>query len=1124
MTERTPQTKEEILKRIADMEAKDAERDRQIANMEAKKSGQPMPAKSSPVAEPTPGGNRGPNKIVDPTTQKDIKGNKKIETKKQNPAEEILHFITEYDLESSLSPEFKNLDEAQKLLVIHGLKQRIVDMVKADAQTQYSEDLKSKKGLKFIFSSFRAGINKNRNIKILEAKAFKEINGTDAGKQLIAENLAQLTQMAKGREVEIGEDGKPNLIYINKNDIKNASLEEKASVIEFNIAANAFRALPYEWGQEKSGKHKKAYEEAKAAYEKARNEILNIQISKETEKTKREEIVTSLLQLDNILQLDQLLNTHPEFEKLLNDLPQNSTFKEQLKDVLHTVTGGNILAFGGGIGARMLAGGAALATGISALTIVAAPVIGAAVGGYRGKMRAEGTLEEKKITARHGQKDESKERVHTTDVTLLNQRLERTIKDLEFFNIGDTAKDKRMTERKLSLLILTIDHVRGKIERGQVNFGDPKLALTNQFALTRNLNYALTLKESLLPANKDAVEKNIDSLLATYVNPLSQTLETKTSEAQKTFVKEQMKKGAKWGAGFALAGYTVRSLGEHIGWWGGNGAEQAGGTNFTEEQKDVIHAKFLHTQAMAKAESLKMAHESTTNQPDPTHVARGDSSIVSKSTTPETSAGSQRTAGTLAETKPAAVAAGGAVAQEGQKATEATIKAAAITTPEKGVASIFTKGTGENHLLTGPTEIQIGTNPANLDHALEKLFLGKTLPTGNLSEGNKIIINKIFAARTLNEIANLKVLLCGGNVAGIKASELIGVISVHDGVIEVKDVSKLYEIIEDLHEHSGSQKLLDIFEKDNTSAVGYTGNVDWVEKVHAANMPGIGHPEFTNAQVDDLSQYKNVPTDTGSFACHHIGPIHNNDSETIAAIKKDLGIPEETADLNHKDYHKDPNPVAIKGTNPADRIITHTESSTPEPTPAPRETPSGRNYHYDTDKSLGINQGTGVKGENFSSDYAGQNYQGNSRYGGYGGRGSYSGYNNYGDPRGYGGMPMQEIQEMFENNPYNLSMEMLQKVEGVQHSQMEHLFGDKAPDVWNEVKEIRADKLLEKVTSPENAGTKESIFAGLLKKASAMAFLEPKSGGWFSSSEKAGDFYMRCLQKIAAMSQLGKLK
>src|SRR3989344_5708884 len=61
--------------------------------------------------------------------------------KEMTPAEEVAGFISQFGLEPALPPEFANLSDEQKLLVVRQLENRIIDIVKADAQTQYSEDL-----------------------------------------------------------------------------------------------------------------------------------------------------------------------------------------------------------------------------------------------------------------------------------------------------------------------------------------------------------------------------------------------------------------------------------------------------------------------------------------------------------------------------------------------------------------------------------------------------------------------------------------------------------------------------------------------------------------------------------------------------------------------------------------------------------------------------------------------------------------------------------------------------------------------------------------------------------------------------------------------------------------------
>ena len=66
------------------------------------------------------------------------------ESTKNPPEEEVNDFLAEMNLEPMLPFEFHKLSETQKLKVIRDLKRRVVDIVKADAQTQYSEAIKER--------------------------------------------------------------------------------------------------------------------------------------------------------------------------------------------------------------------------------------------------------------------------------------------------------------------------------------------------------------------------------------------------------------------------------------------------------------------------------------------------------------------------------------------------------------------------------------------------------------------------------------------------------------------------------------------------------------------------------------------------------------------------------------------------------------------------------------------------------------------------------------------------------------------------------------------------------------------------------------------------------------------
>ena len=504
------------------------------------------------------------------------------ESTKNPPEEEVNDFLAEMNLEPMLPFEFHKLSETQKLKVIRDLKRRVVDIVKADAQTQYSEAIKERvkkdKGILKVVGVLADSIKKESEIKKTEYKVFEEIRTTDEGKKLIVEDLKLLVGKAGRQDVGMGTfkgEAYPFVYYDPGGlDTVRYTPEEIKVFSYFNRFANDFSQIPYEWGQERSGKHKREYEKAKAEYEKARNAVLEIKTKKENPYQKGKAML-DMLEVDNALQMEQLLNTHPEFEKALNDLTEGKSgigIIEGAKNLLKKVIGekgANRQLFAGGFGLRMAARGAALASGATFLTALAAPVTGALIGGLRGRLRAKDTLETRQREARRGKEDESKEKVVMTDATHMSEKLEKL--DSEVNNLYSKG-NIRAGDKKLALLLARIEHTQGKIEKGQVNFGDTKSSLTNQFNLVNSLNKALSVTVMMDTSFKNTPEKErIDKWLAKVGGMISE----KTSEAQKDFIKKQTIRGIKMGAGFATAGYVTRWFGESMGWWGTQEVETA---------------------------------------------------------------------------------------------------------------------------------------------------------------------------------------------------------------------------------------------------------------------------------------------------------------------------------------------------------------------------------------------------------------------------------------------------------------------------------------------------------------------------------------------------------------------
>ncbi|MCX6757472.1 MAG: hypothetical protein NTZ44_01140 [Candidatus Nomurabacteria bacterium] len=375
---------------------------------------------------------------------------------------EVELLTLELNLTKDLPKEFQDLQIEQKLFALQNLKKRVVDIVKSEAETQYSEYLKTKIGgvvssdskLKNLANKIKMGgvslvetTKKITELKDLETEIFKELRETEEGEQLITEDLSVLSNMAKERTLfttsKNGEQNQVRVSYHAELNIQDRTPEEDEAVSNFNWAANKFREMPDEWGQAEakskwvkwaySGNREK-YEKAKAEYETAKAEILNIKIKRELPDEKGKSMLEVGI-LDNQIKMDQLMNTHPEFQKEIDQLGADASAMGWVKTVSSKIFSSkgftNVGLAGLGFGTRMMAKGAAFASGSTIITAVAAPVIGGVLGGIRGKIRGQSTLAEKQMKARHGQKDESAEAQNTVDAKNLVKKLEDLSRKLE---------------------------------------------------------------------------------------------------------------------------------------------------------------------------------------------------------------------------------------------------------------------------------------------------------------------------------------------------------------------------------------------------------------------------------------------------------------------------------------------------------------------------------------------------------------------------------------------------------------------------------------------------------------------------------------------------------------------
>ncbi|HWA32451.1 MAG TPA: hypothetical protein VG694_03310 [Candidatus Paceibacterota bacterium] len=557
------------------------------------------------------------------------------EKKPQELGETVDKFLKRYGLDDRVPERFKSLSEEQKLFVIQNLQKRMLDIVTEGAETQYSDYIKKKmasetdpksklhafiKAIKKAPKSAGEAWKKESEMQRLRQEAFAELINTDEGKKLVDEDMARLTDGIK--DYRVYHDKTDNTVKYYYLNVMNFNRYEEDTVLRFNKAANAFREIPWEWSQQKrrpkwmklidEGKRRK-YEKAKKEYEDARNDVLYIKTQKETEKGKA---IEEMGRIDGFIQWQQLSNTHPEFEKEMEDISRGPGRKENLKtlgklgNILTLKNNTNRALVAAGFLARRGVRGAAAASQLNILAYAGTAAVGGVVGGIRGRIRAMEELKKKSKEARYGKNrvatgkiamnisqlrkqleearkngdkngakkirksiDEQErqrslrrkgELGSVVDVAHLTRRFETLTAELEGSFVEDPAEEfmepeerkkiKEQKEKRLALLVASIEHAQGKIERGEVNFGDAKSIMANQFNFVSSLNKAMVLKESLADKNNREIKKKIDNLISSRAKSIKSGME----EERKKFISKQIKKGVLVGAGAATLGYVLR--------------------------------------------------------------------------------------------------------------------------------------------------------------------------------------------------------------------------------------------------------------------------------------------------------------------------------------------------------------------------------------------------------------------------------------------------------------------------------------------------------------------------------------------------------------------------------------
>jgi hypothetical protein len=446
----------------------------------------------------------------------------KPETKETEKEEWVFDEFKEFNIERDdleKSKEFNELSRGQQYLVFENLRQLTLGRIQEEAQVKYREKTTEADFLGRLWK----GISKKYQIAKLEKATAEQIK--EGGWEVHGQTIEQLSKGMKEVGPEIEKDGRIN--YISEKDFGYSTPQIKKMIWEFNRTASRFSRIPYEWSLDSATKKQRGeFREAKENY----NELKEAVLLEKARQTDAKEAALFINEKEKIIRFNQFLNSHPDVEKELEKITSKAAWARIFKDV---VTERGLYALGGFL---------TRSATMSLLGAVGAPLGAAGVGGFRAWMRAKETLKEKEKFTRMGAKEKEK---YFANADKINSKINTLISKLHSPSL-DAKKQKTI----LKSLKAALEYGQGKLDRGLVNFGPREKRLANQYGLVSKLSEGAAWVDfdSLPEKHKQRIEK------------FFKFQKEKISKEKKKYLRQQITKGAVYGAAFAAAGYTIRYL------------------------------------------------------------------------------------------------------------------------------------------------------------------------------------------------------------------------------------------------------------------------------------------------------------------------------------------------------------------------------------------------------------------------------------------------------------------------------------------------------------------------------------------------------------------------------------
>jgi hypothetical protein len=474
--------------------------------------------------------------------------------------------------------KWTDLSSGQQLVLLENLKEFALSNAKEQALKKYTEDeKKSFEEAGWVRRVILGATKTYRRARDLAKNERDILLDSGANKEMYREVLQEMLVMAADAPEMETKDGKTELKLATVKDFEGIDLKalgKEGILDEFNRISEEFSHIPSEWAYSKDEKELEQYNSTKAAYAKARGELLNLK----TEILKNEdEAADYIVSLDRKVHFNQLFNINPEVEKIFASKTEEKNLwkafstkpkdlreywsgisgaldKEEVWQGMKAATtekgglflGGLVIRGGSMVGAAAVAAelgmlGAGMATGGLTYVIgygaMSGALSGGLIGGYMAKKREELEIADKKELAQMGIVDESNKKDYRTisengdinDVIRLESGVPQITKKGEIgtglldkleFAINRVREAEDAGEFELAKYALALKalgdrlyYTEKKIAEGLVNFGEGKDSLKNRYDLSLALNTARILQKMNEPEMKRKIMIQVEEMV-----------------------------------------------------------------------------------------------------------------------------------------------------------------------------------------------------------------------------------------------------------------------------------------------------------------------------------------------------------------------------------------------------------------------------------------------------------------------------------------------------------------------------------------------------------------------------------------------------------------------------------